>query len=69
MPKEVIKMETAKHEVMELIKRLPDNSTFEEIQYHLYVRQKVQQGLNDVERGNITTQDEVEKRMEKWIVK
>ena len=62
-------METAKHEVMELIKRLPDNSTFEEIQYHLYVRQKVQQGLNDLEKGNISTQDEVEKRMEKWIVK
>lgn len=62
-------METAKHEAIELIKRLPDSSTFEEIQYHLYVRQKVQQGLRDKEEGKISTQDEVEKRMEKWIVK
>lgn len=62
-------MQTAKQEVMELLKDLPDNSTLEEIQYHLYVRQKVQKGLKDVEQGKIYTQDQVEKRMEKWLAK
>ena len=60
-------MLTAKQEVMELLKDLPDTSTLEEIQYHLYVRQKVQRGIQDVEEGRIYTQEEVEKRMAKWV--
>ena len=47
------------------IKDLPDTSTLEEIQYHLYVRQKIQRGIKDVEEGRVYTQEEVEKRMEK----
>ncbi len=62
-------MLTAKQEVMQLLKDLPDTSTLEEIQYHLYVRQKVQRGIQDVEEGRIYTQEEVEKRMEKWVAK
>lgn len=62
-------MQTAKQEVMELLKDLPDDSTLEEIQYHLYVRQKVQRGLKDVEQEKVFSQSEVEKRMEKWLVK
>ena len=60
-------MLTAKQEVIELLKDLPDTSTLEEIQYHLYVRQKVQRGIQDVEEGRIYTQEEVEKRMGKWV--
>ena len=60
-------MLTAKQEVIELLKDLPDTSTLEEIQYHLYVRQKVQRGIQDVEEGRTYTQEEVEKRMEKWV--
>ena len=59
-------MQTAKEEVMQILKDLPDSSTLEEIQYHLYVRQKIQRGLKDVEEGRTYTQDEVEKRMDKW---
>jgi len=58
-------MLTAKQEVMELLKDLPDTSTLEEIQYHLYVRQKIQRGIKDVEEGRVYTQEEVEKRREK----
>ena len=60
-------MQSAKQEVMELLKGLPDDSTLEEIQYHLYVRQKVQRGIQDVEEGRVYTQEEVEKRMAKWV--
>jgi len=61
-------MQSAKEEVMQLLKELPDDSTLEEIQYHLYVRQKIQRGIKDVEEGRIHTQEEMEKRMEKWRV-
>ena len=59
-------MQTAKQEVMELLQQLPDDSSLEEIQYHLYVRQKIQRGLRDVDQGKVHTQEEVEKRMKKW---
>jgi hypothetical protein len=62
-------MQTAKEEVLEILKQVPDNSTLEEIQYHLYVRQKVRRGIKDVEEGRIITQDEMERRMAKWNVK
>jgi predicted transcriptional regulator len=62
-------MQTAKEEVIELLNQLPDDSTLEEIQYHLYVRQKIQRGLQDAAQGNVKTQAEVENRMRKWLEK
>ncbi len=62
-------MQSAKEEVMKLLKEIPDDSTFEEIQYHLYVRQKIQRGIKDIEEGRTYTQEEMEKRMEKWLAK
>lgn len=62
-------MHSAKEEVMEILKGLPDDSTFEEIQYHLYVRQKIERGIKDVEEGRTSTQEEVERRMERWFEK
>ncbi len=62
-------MLSAKEETIRLLKELPDNSTFEEIQYHLYVRQKIQRGIEDIEDGKIYSQEDMEKRMGKWRVK
>jgi len=62
-------MQSAKQEVMELLNDLPDDSTLEEIQYSLYVRQKIERGLRDVDEGRTHTQEEVEKRMKKWVEK
>ncbi len=62
-------MQTAKQEVRELLETLPDDSTFEDIQYHLYVRQKVEQGIQDINDGKTYFQDEVEKRVERWVKK
>jgi hypothetical protein len=33
-------METAKEEVRKLLDQIPDDASFEDIQYHIYVRQK-----------------------------
>lgn len=62
-------MQTAKEEVIDLLNQLPDDSTLEEIQYHLYVRQKIQRGLQDVDQGKMKNQEEVESRMKKWLAK
>jgi len=62
-------MQSAKQKVMELLNDLPDDSTLEEIQYSLYVRQKIERGLRDVDEGRTFTQEEVDKRMGKWVEK
>jgi predicted transcriptional regulator len=62
-------MQTVKQEVSELLKRLPEDCSLEDIQYHLYVLQKIERGLQDAKEGRIYTQEEVEKLMAKWLEK
>jgi ribosomal protein S20 len=60
-------MKTAKEEVRELLEHLPEDASLEDIQYHIYVRQKVQKGLDAAREGNVISQNEVEKRMSRWL--
>ena len=46
---------------------LPDNASLEDIQYHIYVREKIERGLRDVEAGRVVDQDEAKRRMAKWL--
>ena len=62
-------MPTAKQEVSNLLARLPDDCSLEDVQYHLYVLQKIERGLKDAEEGRVYTQEEVENRMSKWLGK
>ncbi len=62
-------MQTAKQEVNRLLGTLTDGCSLEDIQYHLYVLQKIERGLADADKGNVHTQEEVEKRMAKWLAK
>jgi len=55
-------MQKVKEEVSSLLTRLPDDCSLEDVQYHLYVLQKIERGLKDVEEGRVYTQEEVEKR-------
>lgn len=60
-------MQTAKEEVRGLLDQLPEDATLEDIQYHIYVCQKIERGLKDVREGRVISQKEVEKRMSKWL--
>ncbi|MCR4286611.1 MAG: hypothetical protein NUW09_01210 [Deltaproteobacteria bacterium] len=62
-------MQTVKHDVVKLLENLPDNCSLEDIQYHLYVLQKVERGLKDAKEGRVIKQEEVEKRLKRWLVK
>jgi predicted transcriptional regulator len=62
-------MQTAKQEVSNLLNRLPDDCTLEDVQYHLYVLQKIERGLKDAKEGRVYTQEEVEKMISKWLKK
>ena len=60
-------MSTAKQEVRRLLDQIPDDATFEDIQYHIYVREKIERGLQDVEEGRVVSEEEMERRMQKWL--
>lgn len=59
-------MNTAKVEVQELLNRLPDECTLEDVQYHLYVLEKIHQGIKRAGTEGVISQDDAEKRLGKW---
>jgi hypothetical protein len=60
-------MSTAKQDVELLLNKLPDNCSVEDIQYHLYVLDKVRRGLEDTQLNGTLSQEEVETRLSKWL--
>jgi len=60
-------MSTAKNEVQQLLNKLPDDCSLEDIQYHLYVIEKVRNGLEIADTQGTLSQDEVEQRFGKWV--
>lgn len=60
-------MQAVKEQAISLIKTLPDNCTYEDIQYHLYVLEKVEKGIKAIDEGRFVTQDEAEKRVGEWL--
>ena len=59
-------MTKTKEEAIELIKKLPDECTITDIIAGLYFKQKVEQGLKDIEEGMTVSHEDVRKRMAKW---
>ena len=60
-------MQTAIAEVRTLLDRLPEESNYEDIQYHLYVLEKIKRGLERAENEGTTTQADVEEKFSQWL--
>ena len=60
---------TAKLEAENIIRNLPDDISFDDIQYHLFVADKLRKSREQIQEGKVITQDEVEKRLDKWLIK
>jgi predicted transcriptional regulator len=60
-------MSKPKEEVRMLLDRLPDEASFEDIQYHIYVQEAIRRGRESADRGELIDQSEVERRMAKWL--
>ena len=58
-----------KQAVLDLVKTLPDNCTIEDVQYQLYVRQKVQRSMEAVAAGRVHSDEQVKKRLSKWLAR
>ena len=62
-------MSAVKDEVQSLLQRLPEDCTLEDIQYHLFVLEKIRRGEERATSEGTLTQEEVEERMRKWTAK
>lgn len=61
-------MSSPKAEVASMLEALADDVNFEDIQYHLYVLEKVNRGLERVETEGAVSHEEAKKRLSKWLV-
>jgi len=52
---------TVKQEARKLVEKLPDDATWEDLQYEIYVRQAIEAGLKDSQDGRTVAVDEVER--------
>jgi hypothetical protein len=58
---------TVKQEVMALIEELPEETTLDEIEYHLYVRKKLDRADEAIKNGNVISHESLKERVASWL--
>jgi hypothetical protein len=53
--------------VIEMIQRMPDDATVSDIMAELYIRQKIDVGLRQLDSGQSLSQEQVEQRLSRWL--
>lgn len=56
-------MKNIKQIVHDIAEHLSEEASFDDAMYALYVRQKLEEGLRDLDEGRTYTQEEVERRL------
>jgi predicted transcriptional regulator len=59
-------MSQEKREAIELIQRLPEDVTIQDIMEQLYFKQQVDKGLRDVAEGRVISHQELKERIARW---
>lgn len=62
-------MTSVKSQVRGVLDRLPDDCTLQDIQYQLYVIDKLRRGLEQVRQGRGISHAQAKKRLRKWLEK
>ena len=60
-------MSTIKEEVISLVKKMPENTTLEDIMERIYVKQKILKGQKQLESGQFYTHEEAKEIMNEWL--
>jgi predicted transcriptional regulator len=58
---------SVKSKVLDMVSNLSDDSTIDDIGYRLYVLESIEQGLNELDKGEYFPHDEAKKELSKWI--
>ena len=54
---------SVKQATLQLVERLNDDVSFEDIIYELYVLEKIQRGMKDAEEGRVVSHEEAKQRL------
>jgi predicted transcriptional regulator len=54
---------TVKEEAKKILDGLPDEASWEDLMYRLYVRKKIADGVRDADEGRLIPHDEVKRRL------
>lgn len=58
---------TTKREAIQLIERMPEEASLEDIFAELYFKMKVEQALSEVAAGRVVSDEEARKRFARWL--
>ncbi|MEM6326664.1 MAG: hypothetical protein AAF791_06045 [Bacteroidota bacterium] len=58
---------TPKQIARQVVDRSDDDASFEDIQYELYVAERIQRGLRDVEEGRTISHEDARARLSRWL--
>lgn len=61
-----MQVHSPKQDALSTIQQLPDNVEFDEIVYRLYVLNKINQGIKEVDEGKGISQEEMAREIEQW---
>jgi hypothetical protein len=59
---------SVKEELRRILDTLPDDVTWEDVQYSIYVRERIERGRREADAEKVVDQEEIERRMERWLV-
>ena len=57
-----VHMPTAKKQALEMVKKLPEKATWDNIMYEIYVRKKIEAGIHAADEGRVVAHETVKKR-------
>jgi len=60
-------MASAKDVVLEVLQALPEDCSLEDVQYALYVRQKIMEGEKAADEGQLVPHEEVMREARAWL--
>ena len=60
-------MASAKQLVLDVLESLPDDCSLEDVQYELYVRQKVAEGEQAADAGQVVPHEDVMREAREWL--
>ena len=56
-----------KKSVLDLLEKLPEDINYEDIIAEIYFKKQVEEGIEQLEKGQTLSNEDVKKRMEKWL--
>ncbi|MGL6226194.1 MAG: hypothetical protein ACRC10_06170 [Thermoguttaceae bacterium] len=58
---------TVKESLSRLVATFPENISWDEVQYRLYLQQMIEDSEQQINSGNSYTQEEAEQKLAKWF--